>query len=135
MGNKYVVNCLAITDKHGNVHYDEKITFNDDGTATSEPVVLDIDMFDQAQLDRYLKSGHLVPFEAEDDSERVTPVDKKVAELTIRYLKLTGKDKVPGTWGLKKLEEEVKVLEDKDKEAKDKAAAKHEKELKAKKGS
>lgn len=135
MEKKYVVNCIAITDKHGNVHYDEKITYQDDGKAITEPVVLGIDMFDQAQLDHYLKSGHLVPFEREKQVKEVTEADKKTAELTVKYLKLTGKKSVPQTWNLKRLQEEVQKLAQTDKVKKEKQSEQFEKELQAKKGS
>lgn len=134
MKKKYIVNCLAITDKHGNLHRDEKVTYDEDGNATVEPVILDADQFEPGQLDHYLKDGHLRPFESEKSSKEVTAKDKKVADLTVKYFKLSGSKSVPEGWDLKKLQDEVKKLEDKNAQERQQHEEQMKKELRSKKG-
>ena len=65
MAKKYKVNCLAITDKHGDMHKNQKITYSGANTIV-EDVILDESHFDPEQIKSYLLSGHLVELKKQE---------------------------------------------------------------------
>lgn len=71
MGKKYKVNCLAITDRLGNMHRNQNVTY-EGGKAIVEDVILDESDFDPDQIKNYLESGHIV----EHEVKKVEPAKK-----------------------------------------------------------
>lgn len=119
MGQKYRVVCLAITDKFGNMHRNQNVTRDAQGKIHVEDVILDAEIFEPLQLKNYLQGGHVEPYfepEKEENSEEVVQASDQKSEretLKQKYIKLSGKNKVPGTWGAKKLAEEIELLKEK----------------------
>lgn len=54
---KYQVVCLAITDKFGNMHRNQEITYDENRKPQIKDVILSEDLFDPAQLKSYLDQG------------------------------------------------------------------------------
>ena len=71
MAKKYKVNCLAITDKHGDMHKNQKVIYSGSKVIV-EDVILDESHFDPEQIKSYLLSGHLV----EHEVKKQEPVKK-----------------------------------------------------------
>lgn len=54
---KYQVVCLAITDKFGNMHRNQEITYDKNRNPQIKDVILSEELFDPAQLKNYLGQG------------------------------------------------------------------------------
>ena len=54
---KYQVVCLAITDKFGNMHRNQEITYDKNRKPQIKDVILSEELFDPSQLKNYLDQG------------------------------------------------------------------------------
>ncbi len=63
MGKKYKIACRVITDRLGNVQYNQNVTY-DGAKAIVKDNILDESDFDPEQIKNYLAGGHIVEYEA-----------------------------------------------------------------------
>lgn len=106
MGKKYRVVCLAITDRLGNMHRNQEVTY-EGAKAIVKDTILDESDFDPQQIKSYLNGGHIEEYKkAKEPGSK----DEDLSSLKKQYLDLSGKEKVPGTWGVAKLKEKIAEL-------------------------
>lgn len=108
MGKKYRVVCLAITDRLGNMHRNQEITY-EGAKAVVKDTILDESDFDPEQIKSYLAGGHIEEHKVKS-SQKVSEGDDDLTKLKEQYLELSGKERVPGTWGAAKLKEKIAEL-------------------------
>lgn len=109
---EYKLACIAITDKRGDIHYKEKISYDENGKVVVEPVILSEDLLTPEIIEDYLESGHIVEHVAEEKAQPSNGTDRD--QLAEEYKELSGKKRIPGTWGVAKLKEEIENLKNAD---------------------
>ena len=108
MGKKYRVVCLAITDRLGNMHRNQEVTY-EGAKAVVKDTILDESDFDPEQIKHYLAGGHIEEHKVKS-SQKASENNDDLTNLKEEYLKLSGKERVPGTWGAAKLKEKIAEL-------------------------
>lgn len=113
MGQRqFKITCLAITDKFGNMHRNQEISYDAKGRTVVTDTILTEDLLEDYQIDDYIEGGYIAEVEAESKTDDAQQPDRD--DLVKEYMELSGKSKVSGTWGVKKLKEEIAKLKESD---------------------